>query len=209
MSAVTDEQILARLVQSEDGRKVADAIKREAQAERIRLQCHVTELEKERSAATAELSADVKITASKLEAARQTMTRAEQEHRQAQHKLASTSAGYDGRISQAEAKFLATAPQVIDETLKWLADQADEVRATEIQRRANKTGKFHAVSGEAICDWFSTAETARDRICAIKQSIDECHRLKALILDDAELQQRLDEIKDSLPPVRMTFEGRR
>ena len=169
----------------------------------------MTELKKERSTATAELSAAVNITASKLEAARQAMTKAEQEHRLAQQKLASTSAGFDGRISQAEAKYLATAPQAIDDTLKWLADEADAVRATEIQRCATKTGKFHVVSGEAICDWYSTAETARDRITAIKQAIDECHRLKALILDDVDLQKRLDEMKDSLPPVRMTFEGRR
>lgn len=209
MNAVTDEQVLARLVESEEGRRAASAIIREQQAERIKWQSQAVELRKECGKATAELNAAVEATGAKLEQARQAMRHAEQEYMLARQKLSSVVAGFEARINKAEAKVRQSAPSAIDDTLKWLADQGDEVRAMEIQRKGHKTNKFHPSSGEAVRDWHSTAASQQARLTAIRAAIEECRRLKTMVMDESDLASRLDELRDGLPEVAMQFEGRR
>ena len=203
------QEILDRIIQSEIGQKVQADIDREAMQQRIDLKCQVEKLKRERSESISRLKADIEITATELERARVVMQQAEQAHRLAQQKMAHSDASYTSRIQSMERRLMNSASESISNFIRWLSDQQSECTSMKVNRRGQQTGKFRVDTGTPICDWYSTSKSQQARLKAIQAAKAEAEALRMLVLDDAEVESRLDVLRDSLPDIVMELEGTR
>lgn len=205
MNEITDQAVINRLVQSEAGRKAAADIMRDHTAERMDLKSRAEKLRRERGERTREL-ADAEAAARKrVEAARRELSEAEQAHRQSDMAHRQAAAHYTARIQKLERQLRATAPATIDEFIAWLDDAADECRATVITEKARKTDKLNTHTSEPVKEYFSNAPSLRNRLETIKAARQEAERLKDLVLDHTDVQERLDALRDNLPAVEMQY----
>ena len=203
MNAITNEQVINKLVESEAGRKAASDILREQEAERINLKAQAATLRKQRGAALRELNDAAEAAQQHLEAARKELTEAEREHRAATQAQGQTRAHYTARIERLDRQLLATAPAAIDTFIEWLADQEQACRETEITTHGQKTNRISTHTSELIHEFWTNAEALRERLAAIRNARAEAEGLKDRVMDAGDLQQRLEALRESLPAVEM------
>ena len=205
MNTPTNAQVIDRIVQSEAGRKAAADIQRDYTGERIALQSQASALRKERGKQTRELADKVAATQQHLEAARATLTLAEQAHRQATMEQAQNRAHYDARIKGLEGKLRTMAPAAIDTFIEWLGDEEQSCKETVITKHGKPTDKISTHTSEKIHEFWTNAASLRDRLAAIRAARTEAITLKSRVMDADDIQQRLDELRDGLPEVTMQY----
>lgn len=204
MNTVTDTEVISRLVESEAGRKAAADIMRDRTSERMNLKATAEKLRRERGEQGRELADTAEVARQRLEAARKEMTQAEGEHHRAVMLQKQQRAHFDARIKKLERELLATAPAAINEFIEWLDDQANECKGTAIVTNAQKTDRISTYSSEVIKQYFSNAESLRERLAAIRAARQEAEALRGKVLDAADIEQRLDALRE-LPAVVMAF----
>jgi SMC interacting uncharacterized protein involved in chromosome segregation len=202
---VTNDAILERLVTSDAGKQAAADLLREATAERIKLTADIEKLKRERGEQRAMLSAETTAMRAKLDTARTALTKAESAYNAAAQKEATTVGQYDGRIQRLEARLLATAPGSISAFITEMDDLASEAKATVALERRRPTDKINTHNGNLIHEVWTNAASLRERLDAIRNAITEAQKLKTRVLADDVLAERLDELRDSLPPVEMRY----
>ena len=202
---VTDETILKRLVEGETGQRMAAAIMREAMAERIKISADIETLRRERGEKTAPLNADTAAKRAKLDAARAALAAAENEYNAAAQHEAATAGSYDARIAATERKLIATAPACIDALLTELSDMESEAKATQILQRRQATNRINTRTSGTIMKVYSNAASLRERLEAIRHAREEARKLKGRVLSDADINERLQQLRDTLPEIQMRF----
>ena len=204
--AITDQDILNRLVKSEAGKQAAAAIERDRTAERMNLKAQGERLKRERSERGRELADAEAAARQRVEAARKELTEAEHAYMLADSTRRQTAAHYNARIDKFERELVATAPAGIDEFLAWLADQENACTATEIQERGQPTKKLSKLfTGGFIHEVWTNAASLKERLEAIRAARQAAETLKARVLDDADIEARLDELRDGLPEIEMRY----
>ena len=202
---VTNEQVISRLVESEAGKKIAGTILREQTAALMDMRAKIEILRKERGEKSRDLDDAAAATLQRVNVARKTLADAEQEHRQAVFEQKTTAAHYDGRIQKLQRQLTASAPATIDTFLDWLADQEHEATETEITKRGQKTDRIYTHSDEVIRAYWTNAQSLQNRLKAIREARADAQQLKGRILDGADLDERLEALRESLPAVSMQF----
>ena len=207
MNTTTESEILQRIIEGEAGRRAAEDIAREATAERIRLKTEIEKLKREHKEAKAENADDLNTTRIKLERAHAKFSEAQQAHQAAQARQAQRTAGFGPRIARLKNQLEASAPAVIFDFIKWLDDQAAEVRATKITTRSRATDIINTATDGLRREHYSNAKALTARLDAIHAARHEAERLQSLILDDDELTQRLEALRESLPAETIECDG--
>ena len=206
---ISDEAIVKRLVESEVGQKAATDIIRDHHMHRIDLKARIEKLKRDRGELAREHADAVDAARQRLEAVRKAITEAEGEHGQASMAQAQHKAHFDTRIKKLERELQQTAPAVIDEFLAWLGDQASACTATPIIENAQKTDRINTHTSEAVREVFNNAASLRERLEAIRAARQDAEKLKDKVLDNADIELRLQELREGLPVVEMRFSHER
>ena len=205
MNEVSHEAVIARLIESDQGKKIAADILRDQQMHHIDLATSIEKLKRERGEGKRALADKVAVSHARLQTARAALTTAETEHQKACMEQAQHGAHYTSRINKLERQLRATAPASISDFISWLNDEEDTCKATALLESSERTDKLNTHTSEIIRKYYSNANGLRDRLAAIRNARAEAEKLKDKVLDAADIETRLQALRDTLPAVTMQF----
>jgi hypothetical protein len=132
---------------------------------------------------------------------------AEQARKQKELDIRSASAGFETAQRKLERELIANAPPEIDGLEKWIDDEIAAARKQTISSDSEDTGKRNLLTMKRIFAPRTAFFSLNRRLAALSTARETARSLRLEDLSQKRLAERIDEIKRSIPPIRLETVG--